>query len=136
MEHSCLMVSINAGPSHQHAPFIDDDGSISGKVIMKVDGQHVVRVSTALLYTLPTTDMDQYTRSFWCFSASLILAKYPVIAAFYNPEATQFDGCRIDCGHRVEAITALFALKPTLPFQAIARPLCVTSHSHISLASI
>ena len=68
-ERSCSIVSVNAGLSHQHTSFIVVDGAISGRVIVKVDRQAVVRVFIASYTQLPTTDMDRFTRSVTsCFS--------------------------------------------------------------------
>ena len=93
------MVSINAGPSHQHTPFTVDDGAISGRVIVKVDRQPVVRVFIVSYTRCPPliwiSTHAQLPRVFGAFPPSSLLQstpsrKHTTIPRSTNPMGT---GC-------------------------------------------
>ena len=139
------MVSINAGPSHQHTPFIVDNGAVSGRAIVKVDRQPVLRVFIASYTRCPLliwiSTHAQIPRAFGAFPPSSFLQSTlsRQNTTIPRPSSSMCAGWTTDCVqvtenallHRVEATTTLFASTLTLPSPALARPSRVTSHSHI-----
>ena len=143
-ERTCPMVSVNVGLSHQRASFVVDEGDVSGRMVVKVDRQAVVRVFIAS-YTRCTpliwiSTHAQLPRIFGAFPPSSFLQSSPPRqrATIPRPSGSMVQDrprtvqvTENALLHRVEATPALFALTPTLPCPAVAHPSRVTSHSHI-----